>query len=130
MDSLAAPQPSELSPEHPEVQQLVAIQHAINELRATLDHLESSRDAALRRLDSQQLLNRAAMGRLLGISRARVWQILNPVAVDESGEPLDPEEYLSTVDQLWDAAVDAWEAAGQHGTPADFFSLDAVVRGF
>ncbi len=116
--------------DHPEIQQLRAMSRSIREMRSALERLESARDAAIRRLDAEGVIARTALARELGMTRGRIWQIINPAwrSADDAADPDVDVELLEFADELWERAVDAWHDAGAVGSPDDFFPVDAVLH--
>lgn len=113
----------------PELAQLASMSRAIVDLRSALNRLEDSRAALIRRLDSSGT-NRALMADVAGLSRGRIWQIMNP-AYREGADGFDADvdtDLLNLADSLWEYAVDQWEKSGGDGSPDDYFPIDAVLR--
>jgi hypothetical protein len=113
-----------------ELEELRTLGSAIRDTRAALARLESLRDAKVRHLDTLRIVPRTQIAEVLGVSRGRVWTLLNPEAVvDEDGRVIDVDTDLIEFGQmLFDTAHDEWEAAGFVGRPDDYFPIDAVLR--
>ena len=106
-----------------EYAQVVALAQAVRDMRAAVDSLEAARDAALRRYCERLEVNRVQLARACGLSRSRLYSILEP-----SETPDGPDvDAIERADALWDEAVSRWHEAGGEGTPDDYFPLDDVV---
>jgi len=111
----------------PQLAQLASLSRAIVELRSALARVEDSRDALIRRLDGAAT-NRTLIADVAGLTRGRVWQIINPTYRGELDEDAEPDfELLEFADRLWEHAVDQWMESGREGSPDDYFPIDATL---
>ena len=105
--------------------QLATVSRAIESVRGTLSRLEDAREELVRRLEVQKF-SRPEMVRLSGLSRGRIWQMVQHRIVGEEGY-IDPEseiELIETVDEMYRQAADLWGEHDEVGTVDDYFPLE------
>jgi hypothetical protein len=105
--------------------QLRAASGAIENVRAYLTSLEDGRRALLLQGEANGV-PRPAMVAATGVTRGRIWQLLQPQVDDEDGESLAEQSAL--VGLLYEIAADNWDAAGRVGDLDDYFPLEARRR--
>jgi hypothetical protein len=111
------------------VAQLTTLAAAIAAQREALDRLESMRDELVRLIDRESDYSRTTVAGWAGVTRARVWQIINPSGyVLEDGHVVVDDAVVETLEALYDLAVTEWENAGGVGSVEDYFHADARVR--
>lgn len=116
--------------EDTDLAQVVALSQGVRDLRDAVESLEAVRDAAIRRHCARPGVNRVHLARALGISRSRLYAILEPpIVTAEDGEEWLDDSAVERADSLWFEAVSRWENSGHEGTPDDYFPLDDVVAG-
>lgn len=78
------------------VQTLVARQEAVDDLEKMRKRAEAARDKAIRRA-AEAGVNHAEIGRVIGLSKGRVWQLLRAMgAIPAKGEPAAEREEEAT----------------------------------
>lgn len=108
--------------------QVIALAQAVRDMRAAVESLEAARDAAIRRHCERLEVNRVQLARALGLSRARLYAILEPLVVaDEDGRQYPDIDAIERADALWQEAVSRWQESGGEGSPDDYFPLEDVV---
>lgn len=107
-------------------EQVVTLARAVRDMRAALERLEASRDAAIRRyVAANSSVNRSELARDLGLSRTRFYGVLDPQVFRNQDDELDFSfEALDRADALWNAALERWEEAERVGDIDDYFPLD------
>ena len=66
------------------------------------------------------------IGKVIGVSRPRVYQILeSPGPGDDWWEH---EQFEEEMRQRWDEAIWRWQEEGEHGDPSEYFPLPQAVE--
>jgi hypothetical protein len=106
--------------EQPEVvARLVGATSVAEAARAAADRLADYRDDIVRQARSVGV-PAARIAALTGLSRPRVYQILNAPHPDDDTANA---EFAMEMDALWVRAVDEWDAEGCQGSPEEYFDL-------
>lgn len=93
--------------------------------REAADRLGGYRDSIVRSARSQGV-SAARIAALTGLSRPRVYQILNEPPAD--ADWWEHSEFAEHVENLWARAVHEWERHDEQGAPADYFDLGEAVN--
>jgi hypothetical protein len=110
-----------ITEEDPEFQTVRSLLDLAEDLSTAALRARRAAYSALRAYDALGRVDRPALAKALGVSRQRVWQMLNDEAVTTG-------EFDAVLIDLAESAWLAWDEGGRSGDPEDFFDVNAVVR--
>jgi len=123
---------TDLSTEQDTLPDLADVQHlqrSVESLRIAVERLEGLRDATIRQHCRDPKVNRSHLAAALGLSRSRLYGILEPPAITDPDDPAHgwaDEAQAERAEELWDIALGRWENAGRDGDPEDYYPVELL----
>jgi hypothetical protein len=113
----------------PDLADVQHLQRSVEALRTAVERLEGLRDATIRQHCRDPKVNRSHLAAALGLSRSRLYGILEPPVITDPEDPAygwADEAQAERAEELWDIAIHRWELSGREGDPEDFYPVELL----